>query len=408
MNTLFSKSIYKKLWICCSILLYATSTRANMRNIVKLDNHATITLDGYRSEYAYNLNVIYFVPADGDTIPGYCHRISTLLLWAQEYTKQEMARHGYPDKTFGLLVNNKQQVKMHVIRSQYHHSELPYEGNAGSNRAQHEVQAFYDNFPEEKHGQHTLIIYPSAMRSNGIQPLAGTPFYGVGKYGHALDYSLLTLENVQANGTIGNEARKWFGGMIHEMFHGLNLPHNSLTAFENGTPLMRFHYRLGKDPVILTAADAAILNVGQICSKTKGSFYTPSINSLSIDPFTYDPISGTIQVSGYFTATQAVNSIVVYIDPYEDRERKEGGPGNANTDYDAISFVVKPYNGTFKTVIPIAALKNFDTNIDHYIRINLLHENGLLSTNVSMSSFRFTRNKIPEINVNDTRLANKI
>lgn len=382
--------------VLCGIL-WSLSGKTAQASHIPHDVGATIGNSSYKSKYAYNLNVVYFVPSDGDTLSGYRQRISELLLWAQKSTEAAMARHGYAEKTFGLLVNDRQEVKIQLIRSKYCYSELPYEGSAGANRAHQEVTAFYNQFPNEKNSVHTLIIYPSALKSDGIQAVASTPFYGIGNYGHALDYPLLSLGNIKIAGPIGNEARHWFGGMVHEMFHALNLPHNTLTALEAGTPIMRFHGRLGRDPVILTAADAAILNLNQICSKAISIHYTPSENILHIDPPVYDSESKTILITGQFSTTQPVNSVLIYIDPYEERDRKEGKPGAANTDYDAVSFVSKPSNNTFEIAIPIAALRNFDPNIDHYIRINLAHENGLLATNAHISHFRFNQDKIPNM-----------
>lgn len=401
MNLSFSKTTYYTIYTLLACLLYILPVRASFVSNLPQEVALTIANNNYKSEYAYNLNIVYLVPSDGDTLPGFRQRISELMLWAQKSTEDAMTKHGYPSKTFGLLVNHSQEVKIQVIRSAYCYGDLTYEGTSGASRAQQEVTSFYEQFPGEKASLHTLILYPSELKEDGIHAVASTPFYGIGNFGHALDYPLLSLKNIQTGGIIGNEARNWFGGMIHEMFHALSLPHNTLPSHETGTALMRFHGRLGRDPIILTAADASILNVNQICSKIEGIYYTPSECQLEVNPPVYKPTSKSILLKGQLTFPQSVDCVLIYIDPYEESDHKIGPPGAPNTDYDAVSFVVRPHRNTFEIEIPINALRNFKTDIDHYIRINLLHQNGFQSKNVYTSSFRFMTDKTPNIEPNN-------
>lgn len=396
-----SKPVHYTIYTLCIGLLYISSAKASLVSNMPREVAITIENNSYQSAHAYNLNIIYLVPSDGDTIAGYRERISELMLWAQKSTKDAMAGHGYPEKTFGLLVNHRKEVKIQVIRSAYCYGELTYEGSSGASRAQQEVTSFYKQFPGEKASLHTLILYPSELKEDGIHAVASTPFYGIGNFGHALDYPHLSLKNIQTGGIIGNEARNWFGGMIHELFHALSLPHNTLTSQETGTALMRFHGRLGRDPVILTAADASILNLNQICSKIEGIYYTPSECQLDVNSPVYEPTSKSILLKGQLTIPHNVDCVLIYIDPYEESDRKIGPPGAPNTDYDAVSFVVRPQGNTFEIEIPIDALRNFKTDIDHYIRINLLHQNGFQSKNVYISSFRFMKDKTPKIDYVD-------
>lgn len=396
-----SKPVYYTICTLIVGLLYISSAIASLISNMPREVAITIENNSYKSEHAYNLNIIYLVPSDGDTVAGFRERISELMLWAQKSTEDAMTRHGYPSKTFGLLVNHRKEVKIQVIRSAHCYRELTYEGSSGASRAQQEVTSFYKQFPGEKASLHTLILYPSELKEDGIHAVASTPFYGIGNFGHALDYPHLSLKNIQTGGIIGNEARNWFGGMIHELFHALSLPHNTLTSQETGTALMRFHGRLGRDPVILTAADASILNLNQICSKIEGIYYTPSECQLDVNSPVYEPTSKSILLKGQLTIPHNVDCVLIYIDPYEESDRKIGPPGAPNTDYDAVSFVVRPQGNTFEIEIPIDALRNFKTDIDHYIRINLLHQNGFQSKNVYISSFRFMKDKTPKIDYVD-------
>ncbi|WP_433863484.1 hypothetical protein [Sphingobacterium thalpophilum] len=79
-----------------------------------------------------NLNIVYFVPSDLDTLPDYQSRLSDILLWVQRFYKDEMSRHGYPDKTFGMFVNSDSLVRIITIRGTNPKSAYPYEGGSGA------------------------------------------------------------------------------------------------------------------------------------------------------------------------------------------------------------------------------------------------------------------------------------
>lgn len=64
----------------------------------------------FSSEKKANLNVIYFIPADLCPSPNYQKRLSELLLWGQNWYKEQMALNGYPDKTFGLYTDAEKKM----------------------------------------------------------------------------------------------------------------------------------------------------------------------------------------------------------------------------------------------------------------------------------------------------------
>ena len=61
------------------------------------------------SSSATNLNVVYFIPSNKDTLENYQKRISGIILHTQAWFKKEMDRNGFGEKTFGLLTNNEQK-----------------------------------------------------------------------------------------------------------------------------------------------------------------------------------------------------------------------------------------------------------------------------------------------------------
>ncbi|MFP3631788.1 hypothetical protein SB776_34865, partial [Burkholderia sp. SIMBA_045] len=91
---------------------------------------------------------------------------------------------------------------------------------------------------------------------------ANVPFYGTGKTCYALDYPQF---DIQYLGTYTYTFTGWFGGMMHELGHGMNLPHSHETNTETnnpnqGTNLMFYHGTLGASPTFVNRAGAAILN----------------------------------------------------------------------------------------------------------------------------------------------------
>ena len=64
--------------------------------------------------------MVYFIPSDKDTLENYQKRISGIILHTQAWFKKEMDRNGFGEKTFGLLVDDKnaQNVKIIVINGQ--------------------------------------------------------------------------------------------------------------------------------------------------------------------------------------------------------------------------------------------------------------------------------------------------
>lgn len=382
-----------------------------------------VTDDGYKSEYAYNVNIVYLIPSDRDTAVNYRKRLSELFLWAQDWTKKEMTRRGYPDRTFGLLVNDQKEVKIHVLRSAYKHSDFPYEAaKGGAQRAEDEVNK-YLNEQGLRASDHTIILYPGGLAENGIDPAAGTPFYGRGKICHALDYEKMSLENLSSNNAaLRKVTRKWYGGMIHELFHGLNLPHNSETAqelAEKKQAIMRDHYNFGPNDgigneTILTAASAAIFSVSQIFSKTEGSFYQEVKLSPTLEELSYNKASKSISIKGKFETEGKVQRIIAYVDPHTkgDIGEKKNAVLAGNTEYNAVSFTTAPTsNGSFNFSIPTESLQNFDTEITHYIYVTFVLDNGYLKRGLFLVPFKYNTNKEPlfivDVNQGEKELAEK-
>lgn len=351
------------------------------KNFEPVDPSTVHTANGFSSDRQRNLNIIYFVPNDLDTLPRYQRRLSEIMLWVRQFYKDEMTRNGYPNKTFGMFVNSDSLVRIITIRGNKPKSAYPYEGGSGA--VAEEVDAWFAAHPEDNTSDHNLIILPRYdFRPDGTA--TGGPFYGTGKWCYALDYEDFDIENI---GLPNNQFTGWLGGLAHELGHGLNLPHNSEKVSEKqvlGTALMGYgNSTLGRSGTLLTAADAAILNANQIFNKDNKTYYDAATAGIDRIHATYDAGKEAIIVSGKLHASNKVNSIAYYNDP-------EGG-----SDYNAITWESKIIGtDSFYVEMKTSDLQyKGDTLYD--LRLRMVHENGVISTFTYNYHFE---NNLPVVN----------
>ncbi|MCT3923200.1 hypothetical protein HZP94_08240 [Elizabethkingia anophelis] len=337
----------------------------------------------------YKLNVIYFIPSDNDSIPGFRKRISKILLEEQKFIAQNMIREGYGNKSFGLKLINDSLVDIYVIKGKRAKSEYPYSSSVSMPKINEELNSFYNLYPEKKLSEHNLIIMPSAT-SDPLKP-GGVPFYGYGRNCFALDYPDFDYNNLGKSGQIGSLATKWIGGLFHELGHGLNLPHNwgtkSLTA-SYGTALMGYgNYALGKSSVFVTSTSAAILNTSQTFSSTSRSDWYKSIK-FNLSHLTSSFENNKIILKGRFTADQTITNVLVYHDKK---------PYGSNLDYDAVTFLTTP-NSSNEFIIesPLSEFQgsNTDINGEYELRLHFLFANGTRQTKSFLYSIT---NNIPTL-----------
>lgn len=361
-------------------LLLATSLFACKKSEIATDLAAMeVSTDTvYTSPQARNLNLVYFVPNDLDTLPAYQKRLSELMLWTQNYMKQEMLRNGYPNKTFGMFADlSINRVKIITIRGTKPKSDYAYSGGAGN--VQSEINAYFAARPTEKTSEHTLVILPRySFRPDGTPD--GGPFYGLGRWCFALDYEGLDIKNLGKTDTEGNRFSVWFGGLVHELGHGLNLPHNCQKVSENATLGMALMWAgngtLGKSSTFLTATDCAILNVNQIFNNDSKTYYGAVNARVTRIHADYSATKSAIVLSGRFTSDTKVNSIVYYNDPNVNNE----GVG-VNKDYNAVTWESKAIGtDSFYVEMPIADFKYKDAS-PYELRLKLVHDNGTVTEN---------------------------
>jgi len=349
----------------------------------------------FTSDREYNLNVIYFVPKDLTALPDYERRLSELLLWAQNWVKQQMANSGYPNKTFGMFTNaDKTRIRIITVYGSKTKDQYPYLGGNGA--VYEEVNAYFTANPSLKKSMHNLIILPYyKVEADGT--LSGGPFYGTGRDCYALDYEGMDIKNLGKTDAAGRVFSAWFGGMVHELGHGLNLPHNRQKVSENNDPqkgmslMWAGNGTLGISPTFLTATDCAILNVNQVFNPGTDIYYGPATASITRIHASYEASSSSILLSGRFTSSVPVNSVVYYNDPNVNNE----GTG-VNHDYNAITWESKTIGtDSFYVKMPISELEYKDNATPYDLKVKLVHTNGTITE--TLYTYKFT-DGIPVLN----------
>ncbi|NML39706.1 discoidin domain-containing protein [Chitinophaga sp. G-6-1-13] len=325
----------------------------------------------------YMLNVVYFVPSDLDTVPGYRARLNGVFLYMQNFTSKWMNQWGYTGKTLGLQTDSSGQLKISLIRGQLGKNSYPYDGGSGA--VMTEVNAYFAAHPAEKKSDHIMVVIPTYSYGANGDP-SGGPFYGIGRWCFALDYT--GLDTINLGKPDDKFSTKWIGGMAHEMGHGINLPHNGGAQSQNilyGTTLMGYgNGTLGKAPTYFSPADAAILANGQLFSSvTRGDWYTDPGCQVKRVYAAYNSASASIIVSGKFSATKPVKDIAYY----------NRNTGNDNGGYNSVTFASKPIGtDSFRIVMPVSDFRD-KGNTSYEFTIRLCHENGSITSYVAAYSF---------------------
>ena len=323
----------------------------------------------YVSESSRTLNVVYFTPKDMKTRDESHRRISEILLHGQQFFKEQMRSYGFGEKTFSLIVDQeKKRVKIIYIEGELNASSYTYD--SGAQPIIEQLKAYFESHPEDSKSHHTLIILPVDDPYD-----SDAPYYGIGRWAFATDYNEMEIKYLGGDPSAYStkKATTYIGGLVHELGHALNLPHNkqkrSEFGLENkGTTLMGSgNYTYGTEPTFLSEASCAILNNNEIFNTNSAAYY--SGGSASIESLNAEIIEGEMVLSGNFTTDLPVNSISIYHDPADD-----------TADYDAISWrAAVTEDNTFFIRMSLDELeKKGDT--PYVLRLRLNHLNGNSST----------------------------
>lgn len=291
---------------------YTSSGERKVGLTVTDDNDATasmtktITIDEsaqdyeFDSDYAYNVNVIYFVPEGIEPLSDYRERLSGFLLYIQDYYRNWMGHWGY-DKTFGLL---KDQGRVKITRINGEDPVSGYPNDGGGYDIREEVRAYFETHDETPDSKHYLVFTPKPNSDLDL------PYYAIGRWGFVSDVG-------QKEGTAEHQG----GGVVHELGHALNLPHNAHPVSrkeELGAAIMHngnnvWNHRGGASATSLTEVSADILSEAQVFSREEDEFYGPADVKLKSGAGTYH--EGEINISGAFESDVPVQKAFVMLDP---------------------------------------------------------------------------------------------
>ena len=322
---------------------------------------------------AQQLNVVYFLGSDTEPVPDYERRLSELLLYLQQFYGREMQRHGYGARSFGLDIKSPGRVNIIEYKAKNPAAHYPYE-NGGGWKAAQELEEFFKANPDRKKSQHTLVIMPTWNdEKNGPDNPGGVPFYGMGRNCCALDYPAFDIKHLGQKTREGQLLTKWYGGLAHELGHGLNLPHNHQTASDGkkyGTALMGAgNYTFGTSPTFLTPASCALLDACEVFSVTPAQKFYEGRPEVEIKDTAISFKGDQILISGSYKSPQTVKALNVYVqDP----------PYAVNQDYDAVSFSQRlgKKSGKFSMKIDKKELDGL-TNNEFRISLMFILANGL-------------------------------
>ena len=283
---------------------------------------------------ARQLNIVYFLGSDTEPVPDYERRLSELLLYLQQFYGKEMQRHGYGARSFGLDIKSPGRVNIIEYKAKNPAAHYPYE-NGGGWKAAQELDEFFNCF--------------------------------------ALDYPAFDIKHLGQKTREGRLLTKWYGGMAHELGHGLNLPHNHQTASDGkkyGTALMGSgNYTFGTSPTFLTPASCALLDACEVFSVTPAQQFYEGKPEVEVGDVAISFKGDQILVSGNYKSPQTVKALNVYIqDP----------PYAVNQDYDAVSFSRRlgKKSGKFSMKIDKKELEGLNNN-EFRISLMFILANGL-------------------------------
>ncbi len=344
----------------------------------------------YNSPNAKNLNVFYFIPSDVTAAPDFKNRLDSILLSAQTYLGNEMQRNGRGYKTFNIPTNPaRTKVKIIVVNGKKPIASYPYEGN-GAGAVLAELDEYRTANPSAFYGSHSLILLPAFRYDPITATLDGrVPYFGLGRDCFALDYADMRQSLLGVDTPKGDLAGTYIGGMVHEMGHGLNLPHNRTKVSETalGTLLMGAgNYTYGKTTTTLSAADAAILNRNEVFNDNSLSYYGPESATIASLHAFYSATKRAIVITGRVaSAGSPVTDVTFYNDP---------APFGGNQDYDAVSWQT-PVMATdsFYVEEPVDEFQ-VNNSSQYQLRIKLVQRDG--NTPEFEYPFSFV-NRVPNI-----------
>ena len=340
------------------------------------------------------LRVIYFHAKDRKPLKNHLERWDGILSDIQIFFRTEMSRLGYNQVTISLEKENGIQ-KLHEIQGTQNEGNYSYKSGGKIRGEVFKALRAKGINPEEE----TLLIVCGLSKTDGKKVTIYSPYYGMGANHNkgicfTADMEWLSIDGLRPDPnkivlqvkehrnyepfTLNRFNTVYIGGTIHELGHGLSLPHNLATKNESirGTALMgagnytyRREWNSKQKGSFLTHSSAIRLLVHPLFNGT--SSLAKSTPSLKYKDLSISFNNGIIQINGKIeTGIPAIAMIA-----YNDRENKGQRGYMVNNNYDATSWtsVLSPTN-EFR--LAVGDLRNGN----HQIRLLSVHINGATQT----------------------------
>ena len=339
------------------------------------------------------LLVVYFYPADRKPIKDHRKRWNVIMTDIQNFFRTEMDRLGYNQVTISLEKENG-ILKLHEVQGIQNDNNYTYKSGSQIKAEVYKALQSKGINPEEE----TLLIVCGLSKTNGKKVTIYSPYYGMGANhnkgicftadmewlsieGLKPDPEKITLQVKEHRGfepfSLNRFNTVYIGGTIHELGHGLSLPHNLATNNESiqGTALMgagnytyRKEWRQGKGSSLTHSSALRLLVHPLFRGSTNQAKKPPSLRYKKLSLFTKN---GAIQINGTIDSTIPAVAMIAY----NDGENKGQRGYMVNNNYDATSWtsVLNPNNEFF---LEVGDLR--DGN--HQIRLVSVHINGAITT----------------------------
>ena len=341
------------------------------------------------------LRIVYFHPKDRKPLKDHVKRWDGIMNDIQDFYRTEMKRLGYGKVELGLERENG-TLKLHEIRGNSN-DDGSYTYNSGS-----KIRGEVFNALQAKginHREETILIVCGLSRTEGKKVTIYSPYYGMGAnhiYGlcFTADMDWLSIDGLRPDPTktilqvkehrgyepftLARFNTTYVGGAIHELGHGMSLPHNYATKEESirGTALMgagnytyRKEWRNEGKGSFLTHSSALRLLVHPLFSGTTKQ--CKDATKLKFKKLSLSHKDNAIHIRGAIDSEIPAIAMIAY----NDREDKGQRGYMVNKDYDATTWtsVVSPEN-EFR--IAIGDLREGN----HQIRLLSVHANGATVT----------------------------
>ena len=364
------------------------------------------------------LRVIYFHAKDRKPLKNHIERWDGILSDIQNFYRAEMGKLGYGEVTITLeKVNEK--LKLHEVKGGEVDKSYSYKsGNKIRGEVFEALRAKGLNPDKE-----TLLIVCGLSKTEDKKITIYSPYYGMGANhnrgicftadmewlsvnGLKPDPDKITLQVKEHRGyepfTLGRFNTVYIGGTIHELGHGLSLPHNLATKEEakRGTALMgagnytyRKEWRNQGKGSFLTHSSALRLLVHPLFNGESSK--TTKAPNLKFQELKVAHFKKQIRIAGKIKSDIPAIAMIAY----NDRENKGQRGYMVNNNYDATSWtsIISP-DKEFK--INIADLRPGN----HQIRLVAVHANGAVTTkrmhySMNDETFDFTNANKEIINI---------